>query len=323
MNGHLSYLQKVLIYYRVSVILTVSPVKDTIMRFFVYFHSLAAVLYGGILLAVTSTNGWAQVDAEKISKIDWKDSLALILNILQDLTKETNVVEQYHLYLRAENTYLQIHKSLPSQEAKSTRKEMVQAYNQLPLPPAFINEMGLRFSSHQLSNTMIYWSDPITESIFIDYLNDNNITEDQLQTIFAIEPTKIKFNPEEKRYLTRKPEMPIFGITHDHAEQFVAWISQVSGNDYLLPSVGMVPINDDNPISCWTNTLWKDVDPFKMEAWDMYGGKFYTVYLPSGAVGELPEASLPDVQLHLIVSAREGKKIYCKNMRSKSPVGPK
>ncbi len=291
--------------------------KDTFMRFFNHFHSLSLLLLG-IVIAGSVATAWAQGSADIISKTEWRDSLSLIHNILKDLARESNDVEQYRLYFRAEDTYQQIHNILPDQEAKEIRKEMVQAYNQLAAPSGFSDEMGLRFTRRMLNNRMYYWSAPVTEGIFTEYLNARQISEVELPTMIALEPSRIRFYPENKRYQTRAPEAAVFGITHEHARQFLDWYSRSSNNEYNLPSTATVLINDDPKISCWTSDKWKDKEPLKMEAREMYGADFYALYWRGAIVGELPEASLPEVQLHLIVSAKEGKKIYYKRMRTES-----
>ena len=250
------------------------------------------------------------------SEGDSTDSLFLLRNILKDIGKEGKVDEQYKLFLRADSIYKDIKESLSDTEAKSLRKQLSAVFHRLPSPEDVLTLEGLRLSLKEGDHEAFYWSDSITEKMFIDYLNAVELHISDLSKHLTPASHTIVFNEEVSKYTSRNPDHALAGINFLIANEFTKWLSQKTKYRFSLPSEYMVLASGEARPSCWTRTIWKEKDSIRSDAWEMFGAKFYTFFINGSRSGELPESCYAEIHLRVVTTATTGKRLYLRTLRS-------
>ncbi len=253
---------------------------------------------------------------ESVDEVDWSDSLFLVRNILKDLLKKTEPIEQYKLFIRAESSYKQIGEVISRNEVKELREQLSNAFRQLEPPAEVINGFKLRFTLQRGNAKRYYLSDAVTEQMFIGYLNAERVSAETIRKSISSGSHSLTFRETEPRYSTSNPEQPLRGINFFCANDFTAWASSIGRSEYALPRKFMVSEIDDPTASYWSVTKWKEPDLSRRESWEMFGGVFYNLFLRGKAVGELPEACNPEVELRMITTVSSAKKMYLKRLKA-------
>lgn len=244
-------------------------------------------------------------------EMTWNDSLFLLKNILKDLSKEKKIVGKYKLFIRAESNYKIIQNELPKPEAKRLRKKLQQAFKKLPPPSEFDVQNQLRFTLQKQKKRTYYWSDPITEALFVDFLNKTNTSSDAFDKMIYLGNQSIQFDSKAAIFLSKNPANPVMGINYLTASRFTRWFSKIHKFRVNLPVDNMINERLRNivEISCWTKSKWR-------ENWEMFGGEFFVMFKHGTKIGELPEACYPSTQIYVVTSYVNGKKIYLKKVKS-------
>ncbi len=246
-------------------------------------------------------------------EMTWDDSLFLLKNILKDLSKEKTIVEKYKLFIRAESNYKLIQNELPKPEAKRLRKKLQHAFKKLPPSLEIDIQNQLRFRLQKQHNQTYYWSDPITEALFVDFLNKTNTSSDNFSKMIYVNTESIEFDSITGVFLSKNPTKPAMGINYLTANRFTEWFSKMYKIRVKLPVDNMV--NERVDISCWTKSKWREKDNIRRENWEMFGGKFFAIFKNGAKIGELPEACYPSTQIYIVTSYANGKKNYLKKIK--------
>jgi hypothetical protein len=247
-------------------------------------------------------------------EVNWSDSLFLLENILKDLAKEKKMAEQYKLFIRAEKSYKLIDKKLSSSDAKKIKKKLYNAFRKLSAPPELADENELLFVLIKDKEKSFYRSAPVTEKLYVRFLNQSGPPFGPIDDILLPGAHRIKYDKKASSYVTTAPDQPIVGTNLIGAKKFARWLSHSVRTQYELPTEGMVLRGGESNPSCWSNTLWTEKDDDRREAWEMFGGEFYTVFIDGSRVGELPEARYPNVPIRLITTIKNGKRIYLRKL---------
>ena len=144
-------------------------------------------------------------------EIELSDSLFLLRNILKDIEKEKKLQEQYTLFLRADSIYDQIKESLSVKETKELRKQLSIIFRNLPAPEEVFTEEGLRFTLKYGEPDLYFWSDPVPERMFVDYLNAVNFPVSEISERLAKNSHTITFDKEVLKYKSLNPRKPYNG----------------------------------------------------------------------------------------------------------------
>ena len=257
--------------------------------------------------------GFSQADE---NETELTDSLFLLRNILKDIGKETKLDEQYTLFVRAELIYNRIKDLLSVNESKDFKKELAITFRFLPSPKEISTEEGFHFTLKHGQHAPFYWSDPVTEEMFIDYLNAIKFPVNDMSSRFFPNSHTIIHDKVLSKYKSQNPNRPLRGINYIFVKDFAEWFSQKTKHRVRLPTEDMVMASGQLNPSCWTSTVWKEKDSFRRDAWEMFGGEFYTFFVNGSRSGELPEACYPEIQVHLVMSSTTGKRLYLKALRS-------
>ena len=246
------------------------------------------------------------------------DSHFLLRNILKDIRKEKELKEQYVLFLRAELLYTQIKESLPVSEVKDLRKQLSIAFRHLPPPALVFADNGLRFTLRDGKSDQFYWSDPVPESMFVEYLNDIKVPPDVLSKQLSPNSHTIIFNPDLSEYNSQRPSGPMRGVNGLIIREFADWLSKKRKRRFMLPTEDMVLASKESHPSCWTSTVWEEKDSVRRDAWEMFGADFYTFFIRGERSGELPEACYAEMQICLVITSATGKRMHLKALRSRT-----
>ena len=282
-------------------------------RIFYDWISIAA-----LLLFFFARLGSAVEDDGAGGNSDWREQLYLLENILKDLKREEETEERFTLFIRAETTFSQISEALPEHERGRFKKRLQRIFRRLPPPPAiFEPRTRLRFSLREMNSKQFYWSEPISEQIFVEYLNDLPYAESDLSSLLPLGFHRISWNSTTSAFVTDSMTAPITGLSYNQAKDFVVWYTQLSTYRFNLPSRTMVAVCGEDSISCLTTSAWKEPDVAKSEAWAMFGTEFYCVFQNGEELGMLPEASTKGIRVHLIASTSVGKTIYLDTLKDR------
>ena len=247
---------------------------------------------------------------------DLTDSLFLVRNIVKDIKKENKIEEQYRLFLRAESIYKDIKESLQDSEAKDLKKQLSIIFRRLNPPNRILSSEGINLSLKEGKNEPFYWSDPITEKMFVNYLNAVELQRKDLNRNLTPNSHSIVYDNELSKYKSRNPNQALTGPNFLIANKFAEWLSKKSNYRFMLPDENMVLASGEKRPSCWTRTIWKEKNNIRSDAWEMFGAQFYTFFIFGNRNGELPESCYPEIQLRLVTTPTTGKRLYLKTIRS-------
>lgn len=250
---------------------------------------------------------------------DWSDSLVLLRNILKDLAKEKGLPEQYRLYLRAESAFVEISDHLEPQERQATAAKLKQVFQYLPPPPQIIVNEALKFRLITVKKSSVYWSDAVPQSLAIQFLNERKQAGDSgAQSLLADYPW-LPYDAVAGTFTATDANAPTGGLNYSLAREFAQWLADRWHTPFALPELEMVKASHEPMVSCWSKTPWVEIDHRRQESWEMFGGKFWTLFLRGEPIGELPEAVYESVRLHLTTTEMSGKTIYLRQLAQRSP----
>lgn len=232
----------------------------------------------------------------------------LCRNLLRDVGREQDQVAQYRLLLRARALAGDLEVFLPADRAAALRRQLARTFRKLQLPERVVLGIGLEMGIVRLGASVYYWSKPVSQAAFVSFLNQAEVPKARVREWFARGwPDRVA-----ERYVAPAPERPVAGVSYDGAKAFAGWLGRREGEPLLIPAPEQVPRNDREPISCWTSRAWQDSRVAEQELDAMFGGGFHTLMVRGEPVGEFPEASSPEVRLHLVATTSSIRRILLK-----------
>ncbi len=250
------------------------------------------------------------------SEIELSDSLLLFENILKDLEMGATGGEQYKMFIRAESTYKDIKKIVSDSESRKLHRKLGRAFQKLSPPEMVENESGLPLRLAIIGAKQVYISDAVPNRLFVAFLNDKGVTFDVMKALLFPDTRVIHWDNTESAFTTTQPDQTVLGMNYSAATGFAAWLSKVEHVTYLLPDIATVIHGLTRPANCWTSEPWQEKRITRQESRDMFGGNFHTLVLAGEEVGCLPEACYAGIELRVVTTIKNGKKVYLKWLKT-------
>jgi hypothetical protein len=276
-----------------------------IRRFILVFAVLISHL-------ATASGAHAQVG---VDDSDLGESIYLLKNLLKDLRRESDVEEQFRMYLRAQSVMRDVEANMEHGERTEWQRRLDNAFMQLQEPEQVESAEGVTFTVTGTKGRAFYWSEPVSITSFLAFLNDVGAPLSKVSMWVDTDANQITYDTGTSQYQSRRGARPVQAASYSGAARFADWLSHQQRQRCTLPTVGFaMQVGGDN-ISCWTSSAWKVKDPVRDENMRIYGVKLRTMVYHGEAVGELPEALYPDTCIRVRTSTKAGKEFFLSSLQ--------